>query len=120
MQQNGKTPFSAVTQAGIDYHYANRLRCLMSVEHLLADVFATLDDAGVTENTFVFMSSGRPRVPSSASTYNTPFEKSSMYDTDVHVPFAKGLSSRAVEHGRGPPATHRQQWHEPSGDGRRT
>jgi hypothetical protein len=84
LQQNGKTPFSAVTEAGIDYHYANRLRCLMSVEDLLADVFATLDDAGVTENTYVFMSSDHGY---KLGQYNTPFEKSSMYDTDVHVPF---------------------------------
>ena len=49
--------FDALTQAGIDTHFRNRQRTLMSVDDFVRDIFRVLDEAGVTSRTYVLASS---------------------------------------------------------------
>ena len=43
--------------SGIDLHFRNRQRSLMSFDDYVRDVFATLEAAGVLDNTYVFATS---------------------------------------------------------------
>jgi N-acetylglucosamine-6-sulfatase len=79
--------FSPTTQAGIDRHYRNRQRALLSVDDLVRDVFAALeaaDPAGrVLANTYVLATSDHGY---HLGLWGLPFEKSTPYDPDVRVP----------------------------------
>ncbi len=77
-------PFNAFTEAGIDLHFRNRQRSLMSFDDYIRDVFATLEAAGVLNDTYVFATSDHGY---HLGNYALPFEKSTMYDVDVRVPF---------------------------------
>lgn len=77
-------PFNAFTEAGIDLHFRNRQRSLMSFDDYVRDIFATLEAAGVLDNTYVFATSDHGY---HLGNYRIPFEKSTMYDVDVRVPF---------------------------------
>jgi len=50
-------PHGDFTAAGIDLHFRNRQRSLMSFDDYVRDVFATLEAAGVLDNTYVFATS---------------------------------------------------------------
>ena len=50
-------PFPPFTEAGIDLHFRNRQRSLMSVDDTVRDVVATLRAAGQLENTYFFATS---------------------------------------------------------------
>jgi N-acetylglucosamine-6-sulfatase len=50
-------PFAPFTEAGIDLHFRNRQRALMSVDDTVRDVFAALEAAGVLDNTYVIATS---------------------------------------------------------------
>jgi N-acetylglucosamine-6-sulfatase len=76
--------FNAFTEAGIDLHFRNRQRSLMSFDDYVRDIFATLEAAGVLENTYVFATSDHGY---HLGEFRIPFEKSTMYDFDVRVPF---------------------------------
>jgi N-acetylglucosamine-6-sulfatase len=82
--QDGLTPLGAATTAGIDLHYRNRQRTLLSVDDYVRDVFAALDAAGVLNETFVIATSDHGY---HLGTFGLPFEKSTPYDVDVRVPF---------------------------------
>ena len=103
-------PFSAWTEAGIDTHFRNRQRCLISVDDYVRDMVAVLERTGTLNNTCVggvgwrshmaCSTSLSPLTPPSSSyifassdhsyhlgQYRLPFEKSTPYDIDVRVPF---------------------------------
>ena len=82
--QDGLTPFPPATLAGIDLHFRNRQRTLLSVDDYVRDVFAALEAAGVLSNTFVIATSDHGY---HLGEFGLPFEKSTPYDTDVRVPF---------------------------------
>jgi N-acetylglucosamine-6-sulfatase len=79
--------FSATTLAGIDRHYRNRQRALLSVDDLVRDVFGALDAAApggaVLANTYVLATSDHGY---HLGEWGLPFEKSTPYDPDVRVP----------------------------------
>jgi N-acetylglucosamine-6-sulfatase len=50
-------PFAPFTEDGIDLHFRNRQRSLMSVDDTVRDVFAALEAAGALENTYVIATS---------------------------------------------------------------
>ncbi len=75
---------SPATIAGVDRHFRNRHRALLSVDDYVRDIFAALDAAGVTNNTFVIFSSDHGY---HLGEWRLPFEKSTPYDTDTRVPF---------------------------------
>ena len=50
-------PFVPFTEAGIDLHFRNRQRALMSVDDTVRDVFAALEAAGALDNTYFFATS---------------------------------------------------------------
>lgn len=50
-------PFTPFTEQGIDLHFRNRQRTLMSVDDTVRDVFALLEAAGVADDTYVFATS---------------------------------------------------------------
>lgn len=85
--QNGLTPFKPATIAGIDLHFQNRQRSLMSVDDFVRDLFATLESAGgqgVVENTYFLATSDHGY---HLGEWGLPFEKSTTYETDIRVPF---------------------------------
>ena len=82
--QDGLTPFPPATLAGIDLHFRNRQRTLLSVDDYVRDAFAALEAAGVLESTFVIATSDHGY---HLGEFGLPFEKSTPYDTDVRVPF---------------------------------
>jgi len=80
--------FSDVTLAGIDLHFRNRQRALLSVDDLVRDLFDALEAAdpggAVLANTYVFATSDHGY---HLGEWGLPFEKSTPYDADVRVPF---------------------------------
>jgi N-acetylglucosamine-6-sulfatase len=82
--QDGLTPFSPTTTSGIDLHFRNRQRALLSVDDYVRDIFGALEAAGVLNNTFVVATSDHGY---HLGEFGLPFEKSTPYDTDVRVPF---------------------------------
>lgn len=76
-------PFDALTTAGIDTHFRNRQRTLMSVDDYVRDIFRTLEAAGVSSNTYVLASSDHGY---HLGEWGLPFEKSTPYETDVRTP----------------------------------
>ena len=74
----------AFTAAGVDLHFRNRQRSLMSLDDYVRDVFATLEAAGVLDNTYVFATSDHGY---HLGSFRIPFEKSTTYDVDTRVPF---------------------------------
>ena len=97
--QDARRPFSPATLAGIDTHFANRQRTLLSVDDLVRDVFAALEAAGVLDNTFVFATSDHGY---HFGEFGLPFEKSTPYETDVRVPFyvrGPGVAAGAAARG---------------------
>ena len=77
-------PFVPFTEDGIDTHFRNRQRALMSVDDTVRDVFAALEAAGVLDNTYFFATSDHGY---HLGEFGIPFEKSTPYDTDVRTPF---------------------------------
>lgn len=49
--------FNNFTAAGIDLHFRNRQRTLLSIDDHVRDIFAALEAAGVLDNTYVFVTS---------------------------------------------------------------
>lgn len=49
--------FGAQTRAGIDLHFRNRQRSLMSVDDYVRDIFAALEAAGVLDETYIIATS---------------------------------------------------------------
>ena len=97
--EDGATPFSAATAAGIDLHFRNRQRTLLSVDDFVRDVFAALEAAAVLDNTFVIATSDHGY---HLGEWGLPFEKSTPYDTDVRVPFyvrGPGVAPGSTVHG---------------------
>ena len=80
----GNKPLDAFTAAGIDLHYRNRLRSLLSVDDYVRDIFAVLEGTGALANTYVIATSDHGY---HLGEFRIPFEKSHMYETDVRVPF---------------------------------
>lgn len=76
--------FSSFTSAGIDTHYRNRLRTLLSVDDLVDEIFLVLEEAGVLNNTYVITTSDHGY---HLGNFRVPFEKAMPYDTDIRVPF---------------------------------
>ena len=92
-------PFEPFTEDGIDLHFRNRQRSLMSVDDTVRDVFAALEAAGVLDNTYVIATSDHGY---HLGEFGIPFEKSTPYDTDVRVPFyvrGPGVPAGAVAEG---------------------
>ena len=81
---NENAPFNDFTAAGIDLHFRNRQRSLMSVDDYVRDIFATLENAGVLGNTILFATSDHGY---HLGQYRIPYEKSHAYEIDVRVPF---------------------------------
>ena len=50
-------PFNSFTEEGIDLHFRNRQRSLMSFDDYIRDIFATLESTGVLDSTYVFATS---------------------------------------------------------------
>jgi N-acetylglucosamine-6-sulfatase len=66
-------PFTPFTESGIDLHFRNRQRSLMSVDDTVRDVFAALEAAGVLDNTyFIVRFWGAPRRHKKAPFFLTP------------------------------------------------
>ena len=87
------------TAGGIDKHFVNRHRSLLSVDDLVSDVFAILEAAGVLNNTFVIATSDHGY---HLGQFRIPFEKSHIYDTEVRVPFfvrGPGVPAGTVQEG---------------------
>ena len=85
--QNGLTPFKPDTIAGIDLHFQNRQRSLLSVDDFVRDLFTTIESAGgqaVLENTYFIATSDHGY---HLGEWGLPFEKSTPYETDIRVPF---------------------------------
>jgi N-acetylglucosamine-6-sulfatase len=82
IEQNN--PLDAFTAAGIDLHYRNRLRSLMSVDDYVHDIFAVLESTGALSNTYFVATSDHGY---HLGNFRIPYEKSHMYETDVRVPF---------------------------------
>jgi N-acetylglucosamine-6-sulfatase len=92
-------PFQPFTADGIDHHYRNRMRSLMSVDDYLRDIFAVLEATNTLENTYFFATSDHGY---HLGQFGIPFEKSTPYDTDVRVPFyvrGPGVPAGAVAEG---------------------
>jgi len=92
-------PLGDFTARGIDTHFTNRHRSLLSVDDLVGDVFAILEAAGVLNNTYVIASSDHGY---HLGQFRIPYEKSHIYDTDVRVPFfvrGPGVPAGAVQEG---------------------
>ena len=92
-------PLGDFTARGIDKHFVNRHRSLLSVDDLVAEVFAILEAAGVLDNTYVIASSDHGY---HLGEFRIPFEKSHIYDTDVRVPFfvrGPGVPAGAIQEG---------------------
>lgn len=82
IQENA--PFDDFTTKGIDLHFRNRQRSLMSVDDYVHDIFAVLEETGTLDNTFVFATSDHGY---HLGEFRIPFEKSLPYETDVRPPF---------------------------------
>ena len=94
-------PLNDFTAAGIDTHFRNRLRSLMSVDDYVAAIFATLEAAGggVLDNTFFIATSDHGY---HLGEFRIPFEKSTIYETDVRTPFSMrgpGVAAGATTQG---------------------
>jgi N-acetylglucosamine-6-sulfatase len=85
--QNGLTPFKPDTIIGIDLHFQNRQRSLLSIDDFVRDIFETLESAGgqaLLENTFFIVTSDHGY---HLGEFGLIFEKSTPYETDIRVPF---------------------------------
>lgn len=80
----GNEPLDAFTAAGIDLHFRNRQRSLMSVDDYVRDIFAVLESTGALANTYFIATSDHGY---HLGEFRIPYEKSHMYETDVRVPF---------------------------------
>ena len=84
VEEDATKLFTNFTRDGIDRHARNRARTLLSVDDYVKQIFDALDDAGFKENTFIMISSDHG---SHLGSFGLPFEKSTMYETDVRIPF---------------------------------
>ncbi|XP_075551497.1 N-acetylglucosamine-6-sulfatase-like isoform X1 [Dermacentor variabilis] len=67
----------------IDETYRNRLRTLLSVDDMVADVLSYLDSKQLLNNTYVFFTSDNGY---HLGQYSMPKDKRHPYETDIHVP----------------------------------
>ena len=76
-------PITTEQEGVIDELFRNRWRCLLSVDDAIADMWSTLEELGVADNTYMFSTSdhgynlGQHRLPSC---------KLNVYDHDVRIP----------------------------------
>ncbi|KAL1477519.1 hypothetical protein MTO96_035667 [Rhipicephalus appendiculatus] len=83
----------------IDEAYRNRLRTLLSVDDMVADVLSYLMSKQLLNNTYVFFSSDNGY---HLGQFSMPKDKRHMYETDIHVPLlvrGPGIAAGRVEQG---------------------
>lgn len=85
--------------SSIDEAYRNRLRTLLSVDDMVADVLSSLASKHLLNNTYVFFSSDNGY---HLGQYSMPKDKRQPYETDIHVPMlvrGPGIVAGRVEQG---------------------
>ncbi|XP_037518895.1 N-acetylglucosamine-6-sulfatase [Rhipicephalus sanguineus] len=83
----------------IDEAYRNRLRTLLSVDDMVADVLSHLMSKELLNNTYVFFSSDNGY---HLGQFSMPKDKRHPYETDIHVPLlvrGPGIAAGRVEQG---------------------
>ncbi|WP_306215969.1 sulfatase family protein [Actinoplanes sp. RD1] len=76
-------PLTAAQQATMDAAFRKRAQSIQSVDRMIADLRATLDRAGVAENTVVVFTSDNGL---HMGEYRLNQGKQTAYETDIHVP----------------------------------
>jgi arylsulfatase A-like enzyme len=84
----------------IDNIFRNRLRCVMSIDEMLGNIRKTLNEAGVSDRTYIFFSSDNGY---HLGDYSMLQGKQTPFDIDIRVPLiaigpnvAKGSSQKAI------------------------